>query len=115
MLRLGGRMFVSRRVALGIGVFTERSLRKELFFVGDRRMDFYGAVMGIKWRKAHSVRGRVRDDAIVFTTTIAVRYAYGVGTLRGYVNDLVSGDSNNADRLHYVNEFAIYLGSSLYF
>ncbi len=114
-VRLGGRMYVAERVALGIGAFTERSLRKDLFFVGDRRMDFYGAVFGVKWRKAHSVRGRTRDDAIVFTTTIAIRYAYGTGVMQGYVNDLVSGNGGEVERLHHVHEFALYLGSSLYF
>jgi len=114
-LRLGGRMFLSQTMALGVGAFTERSLRKELLFVGDHHLDYYGAVIGLKWRKAYSVRGRVRDDALVFSTTIAVRYANGTGTLRGYVNDLVSDDTGEVDRIYYVHEFAFYLGSSLYF
>lgn len=114
-LRAGGRVFVSERIALGAGLFTERSLHRTLLFVGDRRMDFYGGTIGLKWRKAHSIRDRTRNDALVFTTTIALRYAYGTGSLRGYINDLVGPETGPVDRIHRVHELALYLGSSLYF
>ncbi len=114
-LRLGGRVFLTKKVALGLGIFTERSFDKELLYVGDQRLDFYGVTLGLKLRKAYSVRGNKRADAMVFTTTLAVRYGYGVGTTMGYVNDLVGDTSGEVERSYNVHEVSLYLGSSLYF
>ena len=81
-------------------------------------MDYYGGVLGFKWRKAYGVKGRTRDDAIVFTTSLCLRYGYGIGQLMGYVNDL-TGSGSVADpmqeRDYNAHEVALYIGSSLYF
>ena len=82
-------------------------------------MDYYGSVIGIKWRNAHGVKGRKREDGIVFTTTLALRYAWGRGYLQGWINDLdglpPNNDTGPVRRRHTVHEMALYLGSSLYF
>jgi hypothetical protein len=113
-LRVGGRFFLSKKVALGIGAFTDRSLRKGLHFTGDRELDYYGGVLGFKWRKALEIKSK-RPENLVLTTTAAVRYAYGYGHLQGYLNDLDGGATGPIKRRHTVHEIALYVGSSLYF
>ncbi|MDY0003681.1 MAG: hypothetical protein RBU30_20445 [Polyangia bacterium] len=117
-VRAGTRFYVSPRVALGFGFFTERTMRKGLHFIGDREMDFYGAVLGLKWRRVVALSDAESAKNLVLSTTVCVRYAYGVGSLQGYLNDLDSpslGASGPIRRDHEVHETALYLGSSLYF
>lgn len=118
--RFGGRFFVAKRVAIGFGLFTERSLRRDPLdsFPGDSAFDYYGATFGIKWRTTHTVQKVLRADGLVLTTTIGLRYAYGYGSMTTMQNDL-----RNLDQVEWtfeaqsrsVHELGLYIGSSLYF
>ncbi len=73
---LGGRFAVTERLWLGAGLFTDLSPTANVGLLASR-LDFYGLTFGPEVRTP--VRARGRDDGIVFSTTVGVRYAVGTG------------------------------------
>jgi hypothetical protein len=119
-LRFGGHFLVGKRAALGFGLFTERSLRREPVadFPGDAVFDYYGATFGVSWRTTYKLAKPLRADGLVLTTTIGLRYAFGTGsmtTVRNNLVDLENAITTFGQQHRNVHELGLYIGSSLYF
>jgi hypothetical protein len=118
--RLGGRARLSRHVSIGGGLFTDRAPDHPAREFGTSRIDFYGATAGVQLATAHSLERRDDDPPrdLVFSTTIALRYAYGIGQVGGLRFDLdapeesvVTDQPVDGD----VHEFSLHLGSAIEF
>lgn len=87
--RVGGLYKANERLHLGAGVFSDRSPVRLNDFP-EARVDYYGVAMGLEFR--NPVRLAERRDApddLVFTTTVGLRYAVGVGEATRVRFDLV--------------------------
>lgn len=73
---LGGRFQVRDRVWLGAGLFTDMSPVDDVRIM-HAGLDYYGLTFGPEFR--NPVRARGRDDGVVFSTGVGVRYALGIG------------------------------------
>lgn len=77
-LRLGGSGNVTDKLALGGGLFTDRSSARGIRDESENpRFHYYGASIGLKFDESHEMRS---GRTITFGTTIALRYAYGRGS-----------------------------------
>lgn len=72
--RVGARLQASERIGLGAGLFTDRTTKRnvEPFLEGER----------VEHRTPVSLTGKAAPDALVLSTTIALRYALGLGQAR---------------------------------
>jgi hypothetical protein len=131
--QVGGRAWILERVAIGAGLFTDRSAEPhainrgneidQVERVGSSHIDYTGATLGVEYRHIYSVLDRhdaARTGArgLEFSTTLAGRYALGHGTIRGNVADpLVQGPiaSTFTPFPITVHEIALHIGSALYF
>ncbi len=77
--RSGLLWYAGRNTLLGIGVFSDRSGAARPAVFPDSRVDYYGLSTG--WKQKNLVRLHDGEQAstLSFTTTIAVRYALGLG------------------------------------
>jgi hypothetical protein len=121
-LRAGARFPVSPTIYLGLGLFTDRgAVRKDE--VGAGNIDFYGCTLGGQYESVRWLASgqRATSDApaerpgLTFSSTVAVRYAYGVGKLAG--QRLVAPDFVAEARAVDlgVHEITLHLGSGVYF
>jgi hypothetical protein len=118
--RLGVYQPVLRSVAVGAGVFTDRSpdaVRWSLLGGGG---DFYGATVGIEIGNEHRLAPSEQVNSMTFSTVFALRYAFSHGDFGRAVGN---SDSTNAvgdpfqARLGAlrIHEVAFYVGSGLHF
>lgn len=76
--RAGARFGISEKVGAGFGVFTDRATQPRLGdSFTDEKVDTYGATAGIELRTPLSLTEKVAPDALVLSTTLAVKYAIG--------------------------------------
>jgi len=116
--RAGGIFTLTRTLSLGGGLFTDNSTLGEPASLLWPAVDYYGATLGIRIRSAHRVDDDPRPDRLIFTTTLALRYAIGVGqTARALVNPLADGEAvvvlDEQDVLFH--EVSLLMGSSILF
>lgn len=117
-LRAGGRFRASETVHLGAGFFTDRGAEREDEW-GAGTVDFYGVTLGgqydtVRWLAGSGNPQEPRAN-LTFSSTLAVRYAYGTGKLPGQY--LTSPDFESTTRAVdlTVHEFTVHLGSGVYF
>ncbi len=113
-LRLGGYRRVSETVALGAGLFTDRSpdvLQRDAL---NAKGHFYGVSAGIELSDRHRLLESGRTDVLSFTSTFALKYAFSDGTF----NDAFV-DPDNLYQLQavrgplIVHELGFYVGAGL--
>lgn len=81
--RAGVRWQLIPELALGAGLFTDLANDARLGDgLGTRRLDYFGATLGGSLMTPILVADRTRKDPVIIATTIAVRYAIGVGEAR---------------------------------
>jgi hypothetical protein len=82
--RAGIRGMVSPRLVLGGGVFTDFSPESSLGgFLGAEVIDWFGGIFGVTLRTPLALADRPDEpEALVLSTTLAARYAIGVGEAR---------------------------------
>ncbi|HEY6881923.1 MAG TPA: hypothetical protein VI299_28035 [Polyangiales bacterium] len=116
-LRAGARWSVSDTLRLGAGLFTDRgSDRTDSWGAGN--LDFYGATLGgqyetVRWIASEGAAGE-KKAGITFSSTLALRYAYGFGKLPGQYLDADLNAQTRAVDIR-VSEFTVHLGSGVYF
>ncbi|MCS6856824.1 MAG: outer membrane protein transport protein [Sandaracinaceae bacterium] len=118
-LRIGGRYAIEPELALGGGVFTDRSPLPAIRGYGETRVDFVGASAGIEIRTFHRLAEGEPTKSLVFCQVLAVSYAIGLGKVGGL---RITNDLNHTEWEVYVreaptriHEFAFYTGSALEF
>jgi opacity protein-like surface antigen len=116
--RIGGRLRLSPRVHAGLGFFTDRSSVAQNSPDAPSGLDFYGVSGGVELLNRQLLAEGSAAQDLVFSTTLALRYAYGFGegpaaTLPASYADF-SNFTVTSTRAH-AHELAVYFGSSLYF
>ena len=116
-VRAGARFPVSERYRIGAGLFTDRAPERK-DEVGTGRVHFYGATLGAQYENVHLLAGRDKQgDAragLTFSSTVALRYAYGTGKEYGLDID-ADGDIRDRAVAVNVHELTLHLGSGIYF
>jgi hypothetical protein len=89
--RAGARFAISEKLGAGFGLFTDRATQPRLgdSFL-DEKVDAYGATAGFELRTPLSLTQHATPDALVLSTTLAVKYAIGFGSVRAVDIDLVN-------------------------
>ena len=118
--RVGIFQPVLSSVALGAGLFTDRSpdvVRWSLLGGGG---DFYGGTVGVEISNEHRLAPTEPADSLLFSTVFALRYAFSSGSFGRAVGDSegvnpVGAPFQSARGVLRVHEVAIYVGSGLHF
>ncbi|MCA9603288.1 MAG: hypothetical protein R3A78_11110 [Polyangiales bacterium] len=112
--RVGAHVAIERDFWLGAGLFTDLDAQPGTTRVGGSDVDFVGGTLGIGWSNVRKLAEDEDEDAIAFSTTISLRYAFGFGETGGILVDGASFvDERPVDVA--VQEFGIYLGSGLHY
>jgi hypothetical protein len=115
--RAGARIRLSERYRFGAGLFTDRD--PDRVYNGTGAIHFYGGTAGIqyenvRWLATEDRAGEPRSG-LTFSTTVAVRYAYGSGKFGG----LYYGEPDWTQTIRPTNvsihELTLHIGSGLYF
>lgn len=117
-VRAGFSYRVARKVAIGAGLFTDRSAYG-LGVYPTQDVDFYGGTVGVRFDTPVSVEREEDDesphDDLRFTTTLAFRDAYGTGTIQGLNLELFEEGPRREERETGItaHEMSLHLGSGL--
>jgi hypothetical protein len=117
--RVGVYQPVSPSIALGAGLFTDRSSDAVRWSLLSGGGDFYGGSVGIEIGNEHHLAATEPVTSLLFSTFFALRYAFSDGYFGSVVgrSDPQPGDdpfqtTRNTLRVH---EIAFYVGSALHF
>ncbi len=115
-VRIGGRVEVDDRLGVGVGLFTDQSERSPIEDLGQTRIDFFGLSGGVEYRTPHLLGANEDAEDLVFSTTVALRYAVGVGEVGGLQFDPQRGIERATVPVDTtVHEVGLHIGSALYF
>jgi hypothetical protein len=115
-VRAGARWAVNETLRLGGGLFTDRGAEKK-DEVGAGNIHFYGATIGgqyekVRWLASEGTSGK--KEGLTFSSTLALRYAVGLGKLPGqYLDANYAAETRAVDIT--VHEITVHLGSGVYF
>lgn len=115
--RVGGRYAISEKLGVGAGIFSDRSTRDSVpTTLGGDRVDYYGFTGGAELLTPLALKGKVGADSLVLSTTLALRYAFGLGSARATDIDFV-GNAATPPRVVSVvyHEIVPYIGSGVLF
>jgi hypothetical protein len=117
-VRVGGTVRVSDDVALGAGFFSDRASDPDPADLTDTRADFYGGSFGITFDNTHGLAEDEEAETITFSSTVALRYAYGSGEVGSLFVDFADPAREIVKvRVtdYTVHEIGLHVGSALYF
>ena len=118
-VRVGAWARVSDTLSLGGGLFTDLAGARPLTTIGSYRLNFYGGTVGGELRTPIALRrGRTGATSLIFTTTLALRYAVGFGESMGYsLQPQATDNPGFGEHISDVtfHELTAHIGSSLYF
>lgn len=118
--RLGIYQPVGSTVALGAGVFTDRSSDARRWSLLSGGGDFYGGTVGVEISNEHRLAPEERVTSLIFSTVFALRYAFSSGDFGRAVGD-PEATSPSSGPFHAergslrIHELALYVGSGLHF
>jgi long-subunit fatty acid transport protein len=112
--RLGGTLSVSDTLSLGGGLFTDHSPDPRPSTLGATRVDFYGAALGVRIQNAYDVQRGGALVPLVFSTTLALRYAVGHGEIGSLVFDPLTAPRDGVAGAT-IHELGVHIGSALDF
>jgi hypothetical protein len=117
-VRLGGLYSLSDIFSLGAGVFTDRSPDPRSGDALSGRGHFYGATLGAELGRRHRLHPAEQAEALLLSTTVALKYAYS----KGAFNELVVGREPavfnglaTAPGSLVVHETSLYVGGGVSF
>lgn len=90
--RIGGEIYVSEAIRVGAGLFTDRSAAVRVARTGASQQDFYGGSFGLIYEKQRRLARSEDVERLHFTTSLAVRYAYGFGDTTQLYVDAYGGE-----------------------
>ena len=114
-VRVGARFAVAQNVDVGVGVFTDNGASRRPEGIADADVDYYGLTAGVEIRSPHRLAAGGKAPKLVFSTTIAVRYAFGLGRVGAVSNDLANDTLVDLTRDVVFHEIGLHVGSTLYF
>ena len=115
--RVGARFRLNERWSVGGGLYTDLAQQKAVGDTfGDEKINEVGLSTGVELRTPLSLKDKPDPDALVLSTTIALKYGLGFGQFRAQDTDLV----NSADPPPRVvdviyHTIVPYFGSSILF
>ena len=116
--RLGWYHSLTRAVALGLGLFTDRHAETKHWALLAGSGDFYGMTVGFELSNEHLLAASERATTLIFNSVIALRYAF----CSGQFGRIEADPARIADMPFIakkgeltVNEIGVYLGSGLRF
>ncbi|HMI89983.1 MAG TPA: hypothetical protein VK509_01410, partial [Polyangiales bacterium] len=116
--RLGVYHVLAPGLALGAGLFTDRSPDVLDASPGSSSSDFYGATVGLELSNEHWLATHERTSSLIFSSVFALRYAYSRGEMTRFLVDpedpasLLTASSLGELIAH---ELGLYVGSGLKF
>ena len=120
--RVGAYRRLGQHLAAGIGLFCDRSADARGASLLSGSGDFYGGTLGVEFGNEHLLAPSERVNSLVFSSVVALRYAYSNGDFGGAVvrpsalGSQGSGDAFGARRGDIiVHELGLYVGSGLNF
>ena len=118
--RIGIYQPVAPSIALGAGVFSDRSPEGVRYGLLSGNGDFYGATLGVEINNDHRLAKSEPVDSLTFSTVFAFRYAFSKGDFGRPVGDAdaitpVAGPFREARGTLRVHELSFYVGSGLHF
>jgi len=117
-LRAGTHFWLSETFSLGAGVFTDQVGGRSLEHIGSWNVNFYGLCFGGSLEHPMQLREGSERDTMVFSTTLALRYALGLGESAGnYLEVHGAGNVGFETRREDVtfHEITLYIASGLVF
>ncbi len=115
-VRAGGRYEIDANLGIGVGVFTDQSEGAPITELGETRVDFYGLSAGFEYRTSHLLAQSEAAPNLVFSTTVALRYAIGFGEVGGLLFDPNRGIQRATVPIGTtIQEIGLHIGSALYF
>ncbi len=112
-VRAGARMRTRDDLAVGAGVFTDRSPFRDPSVQRERSLDFYGGTVGVEFGNTLTVSNGPAPE-LSFATTLGLRYAYGTGEIKALQVDADGGIGSVPTTLT-VHEIGVNIGSTLRF
>lgn len=119
--RIGARLWFADAYSIGLGLFTDRDATRRTIRTGDSIVDYYGGTAGFEWRSRYWIQDGDVTRPLTFSTTVAVRYALGVGELQGLLFHPGAATLDEFRRIVptledvYFHALTLQLGSSLAF
>lgn len=116
-VRVGTIVRLTDSLEIGAGLYTDRSDARPPDDLGRVRVHYYGVTSGIRFANELRTTDGTTEGRIVFASTIAARYALGIGHAAALEFDLSSPQSFGVDRGPTADvvfhEVHLYVGSSL--
>ena len=116
--RLGWYHRLSPGVALGLGLFTDRSGYAKSYDFLDGTGHFYGGTLGLELNNEHLLAPSERVSSLIFNSVFAVRYAFTRGDFGHIVGDpsLIAENPFLVEKGRIlVHELSLYVGGGLHF
>jgi hypothetical protein len=116
--RLGVYHALASGLAVGAGLFTDRSPDVLDDSPGNNRSDFYGATLGLEISNEHWLAERERATSLIFSSVFALRYAYSNGEMSRFLVDPAEPSSlllSSSLGTLVAHELGLYVGSGLTF
>lgn len=109
-------MPVGKNVLLGAGIFSDRDQQRLVDSFTSEQIDRYGGTLGATFLTRFATRDDANQDgALVLATTLALRYAAGLGEVRGLDLDLATQSSTLRTLRVTYHEVLPFVGSSISF
>jgi hypothetical protein len=116
--RLGFYRTLSRALAFGVGLFSDRSSAAQPYSFAEGSGDYYGGTLGLEVSNEHFLAPGERARSLVFKSVFAIRYAYTHGQFGRVVGDptTISTEPFATDKGSIdIHEFGLYVGGGLQF
>ena len=116
---VGSKFKITEKIRMGAGLFTDRSDNRSIEEFGETKVNYYGITTGVDFHTPVSRSDDPNVSPIVFSTTLAVRYALGIGSVGGLsFNPVTDGNISNATTKPYdvkFQELSAYIGTAIFF
>lgn len=119
--RVGARVRASQFIFVGLGLFTDRTPERVVTDFPQFNIDYYGGSGGLELRRPYKLGKNERARDIIFTTSLALRYAWGIGSSGAVRFDLADGDPSKLSyetgevRPVHFHVWSGNLGAGMYF
>lgn len=77
--RVGVKYDISKKFSGGVGLFTDLAAEPPPDGLGTAKVDYFGVAFGFEFRTPYKVSDKEGAKALVFSTTVGLRYALGIG------------------------------------
>lgn len=117
-IRVGTYFRVTETLFMGGGLFTDLAGDRPLTSIGSWRVNFYGGTIGGELRTPIALRRGSEPRTLIFSTTVALRYAIGQGESLGYSLEPQARDNPGfTEHIRDVtfHELTAHIGSSFFF